>query len=239
MVHRPHPPWWRGDRMPFNDVDFRQRVALCNARSQVAYARHEATRTRQSGGSIAFKDVVPPLSDEDDRASAVADDACSSALDDDAPFADYVRRASSRVWGMPDPRPHQVAATHKIIFDRRCHGKVLLVVRTGAGKTHVARLIATMVGGIALVLVLLLSLTADILEGLRRSSDLHGSVEAHHVDDLSVSAVRETLVPRINEIGRDSGSVMFLLCSPQELAKMDFFALPSFEQTSVAPFALF
>ena len=67
--------------MPFNDVDFRQRVALCNARSQVAYARHEATRTPQSGGSlIAFKDVVPPLSDKDDRASAVVDEACSSAL---------------------------------------------------------------------------------------------------------------------------------------------------------------
>ena len=50
---------------------------------------------------------------------------------------------------MPDPRPHQVAATQKIIFDRRCGGKLLLVVRTGASKTHVARLTAAMVGGIA------------------------------------------------------------------------------------------
>ena len=128
----------------------------------------------------------------------MGDEACSSALDDNAPFADVVRRASSLVWGMPDPIPHQVAATQKIIFDRRCGGKLLLVVRTGAGKTHVAGLTATMVGGIAVALVPLLSLPADILEGLRRSSDLHGSVEAHYIDDLSAAAVRGTLVLRIN-----------------------------------------
>ena len=76
-----------------------------------------------------------------------------------------------------------------------------------------------MVGGIAVVLVPLLSLAADILEGLRQLSGLHGSVEAHRVDHLSAAAVWGTFAPRINEIGRDSASIMFLLCSPQELAK--------------------
>ena len=183
--------------MPFNDVDFRQRVSLCNARSQVSYVCHEANRTPQSGG-CGFKDVVSPLSDEDDHATAVGDKACSSALDNDAPFAHIVCCALSLVWGTPILRPHQVAAYQKIIFDRRCGGKLLLVVRTGAGKTHVAGLTATMVGGIAVILVPLLPLTLDILEGLRRSSDLHGSVEAHYIDDLSAAAVRGTLVLRIN-----------------------------------------
>ena len=112
MVHRSNPLWWRGDHMPFNDVDFRQRVSLCNARSQVAYVCHEANRTPQSGG-CGFKDVVSPLSDEDDHATAVGDEACSSALNNNAPFADVVRRASSLVWGMPDPRHHQVLAPKK------------------------------------------------------------------------------------------------------------------------------
>ena len=230
MIHRPYPRWWRGDDCPFHDADYRQRVALCRARSQVAFARHEATRSHEAGvcTTPGFEDVVPPLSDEDDRDTDVADDECVSSsphvpLDDDAPFADVVCRASSQVWGMPDPRPHQVDATEKIMFDHRCGGKLLLVVRTGAGKTHVALLTATMVGGIALVLVPLLALTADILDGLRPSSGHHGSIEAHHVDDLSPVAMRDALIPRMNEVGRDSASVMFLLCSPQELAKNGLF----------------
>jgi hypothetical protein len=148
MVHRPYPRWWRGAHCPFYDADYLERVAVCRARSQSALARHEATRSSQHRGctSLGFEDVVSPLSDEDedDRDTAVGDDDVSAAspsvtLDDDAPFADVVRRASSLVWGIPDPRPHQVAATEKIIFDRRCGGKLLLVVRTGAGKLKAER----------------------------------------------------------------------------------------------------
>ena len=107
MVHRPYPRWWRGAHCPFYDADFLERVAVCRARSQSALARHEATRSSQHRGctSLGFEDVVPPLSDEDedDRDTAVGDDDVSAAspsvaLDDDAPFADVVRRASSLVW---------------------------------------------------------------------------------------------------------------------------------------------
>ena len=111
----------------------------------------------------------------------------------------------------------------KNIFDCRCGGKLLLIVQTGAGKTHFARLTATLVGGIAADVVLLLTLTTDLIEGLRRSSNAHGSVEAHRLDELSRVIVRDTLIPRINEVGPDLGSSMFLVCSTQKLTNNGLF----------------
>ena len=81
------------------------------------------------------------------------------------------------------------------------------------------RMIATMVAGVALVIVPLLSLTADLLEGLREGSSTDASVEAHHVDELPADVVRDTLVPRLDSLDGDSSSLIFLLCSPQELSE--------------------
>ena len=79
-------------------------------------------------------------------------------------------------------------------------------------------MVGTMAAGLLLVLVPLLSLTADLLEGLREGSLADALVEAHHVDKLLVDVVRDTLVPRLDSLQGDSSSVIFLLCSPQELA---------------------
>ena len=46
------------------------------------------------------------------------------------------------------------------------------------------RMVGTMAAGLSLVLVPLLLLTADLLEGLREGSSADTLVEVHHVDDL-------------------------------------------------------
>ena len=81
MVHRPHPRWSRGFHCPFHDADFLERGAVCRARSQSALACHKATRSSQQWGciSLAFEDVAPPLSneDEDNRNMDVGDNSVS------------------------------------------------------------------------------------------------------------------------------------------------------------------
>ena len=89
----------------------------------------------------------------------------------------------------------------------------------GGGKTHIMRMIATMVAGVALVIVPLLSLTADLLGGLREGSSTDALVEAHHVDELPADVVRDTLVPHLDSLDANSSSLIFLLCLPQELSE--------------------
>ena len=87
------------------------------------------------------------------------------------------------------------------------------MLRTGRGKTNIMRMLGTMVAGLSLVLVPLLSLTADLLERLREGSSADASVEPHHIDELPADVVRETLVPRLDSLQADSSSVIFLLYS--------------------------
>ena len=72
----------------------------------------------------------------------------------------------------------------------------------------------TMVAGVSQVLVSLLSLTADLLEGLREGSLVDALVESRHVDELPADFVRETLVPCLDSLQGDSISVIFPLCPP-------------------------
>ena len=79
-------------------------------------------------------------------------------------------------------------------------------------------MVGTIAADLSLVLVPLLSLTADLLEGLREGSLADALVESQHIDKLLPDVVRETLVPRLDSLQGDSSSNIFLLCSPQELA---------------------
>ena len=79
------------------------------------------------------------------------------------------------------------------------------------------RMVGTMAAALSLVLVPLLSLTANLLEGLREGSSANALVEAHHVDELPADVVRKTLVPRLDSLQADFSSIIFLLCLPQDL----------------------
>ena len=75
-----------------------------------------------------------------------------------------------------------------------------------------------MVGRIILVIVPLLSLTADKMAKIRVSLQSHGSIYAHHIDEIPLSLIIELIIPRMFEIGYNSNLIMFSFVSQQQFA---------------------
>ena len=65
--------------------------------------------------------------------------------------------------GHPSRAPSAVVHSKKMLFDSNCEGSLL-------PEAHIMRMVGTMAAGLSLVLVPLLSLTADLLEELRRGA---------------------------------------------------------------------
>src|SRR5210317_560660 len=101
----------------------------------------------------------------------------------DAPFADHLASCASRVFRMPSLRKEQPEAVERIIFDPECGGKLMLTIRTGGGKSLTLYLTAVSVGGITLVIIPLLSLTANQLERLKQALQNDGNIICVHLDD--------------------------------------------------------
>lgn len=222
MVHCPHLLWWRGNHCPFRNVVFAECIATCRVRSLLALSRAEASR------SLVTVDAASPTIEEVNWLTItqdVLDDGPDAA--NGAPKANnldgYLAHALQRMWGMSKLRPNQATVINKIIFDEKCRGKLLLIERTGARKNHAMRMVATMAGGVALVVVPLLSLTANLIKGLKEGSSKDASVETHDIDELTKHFIWDTLVPRLDGISGDSSSLIFLLCSPQELVTNGLF----------------
>ena len=136
----------------------------------------------------------------------------------DASFADHLTRCAKKVFRTPSLRRDQPSAVERIIFDEHTDGKLMLCVRTGGGKTLTMYLTAVSVGGITLVIIPLLSLTANQLERIKRSMQKEGAVVAVHLDDASMQDVKESVIPAMNEFPHNSSTTMMILCSPQFIA---------------------
>ena len=135
--------------------------------------------------------------------------ASEDSVPDDAPFLAQLNNGSSRVWGTPNCRPKQEQAVETIFFSEECDGKLIVIDRTGSGKSHILRMVATMTSGIILVIVPLLSLTADQMAKIRVALMSEGSVEAHHADEIPTELLNEIVIPRMHEIGYNSTSTIF------------------------------
>jgi hypothetical protein len=125
--------------------------------------------------------------------------------------------ASLDVWSMY-PSKMQINAIAAIVdIDISC-GKVLLVAKTGSGKSHVMRTVGIMLGGVCLILMPLLALGTDQVAKLRTVCQEFGTVEFFHVDEyLEVPAELDKIVCRINSLQADDDSTVFIFCSPQAL----------------------
>ena len=105
----------------------------------------------------ACRDAAPPPAPP-----RAADDAIGNgATDTEGDFPACLAACAHRVYGVPSLRPRQVEAAAKIMFDSECRGRLLVVDRTGSGKSLILQTVAMCVGGITLVIVPLLSLTAN------------------------------------------------------------------------------
>ena len=76
-----------------------------------------------------------------------------------------------------------------------------------------------MINGIILIIIPLLALTADQMPNTMNAVQEHGSIEAHHLDDISPSAVCNNIIPRMDEIEYITSSTIFLFSSPYYIMK--------------------
>ena len=86
---------------------------------------------------------APTLTTNDDVTPAEHNDAVPA----DGSFVDHLNYGSCRVWNTPTCRPKQEEAVVTIFFSEECGGRLLVIGRTGSGKSHILRMAATFVGG--------------------------------------------------------------------------------------------
>ena len=96
--------------------------------------------------------------------------------------------------------------------------KVLAVIWTGGGKTHIIRCWGTFTKGICLVLHPIPVLTFDQVLKFTEGSDEYGSIEAHNIDDAS-PILRKNIIAKMQHIKRSTTSTIFFFCSPQFMVK--------------------
>ena len=125
------------------------------------------------------------------------------------------RQDSKDIWGVEELRPIQLEALWHIVN----YQSLLLVSRTGSGKTHFVRMMGTELGGIVVVVVPLLALMGDQLTKMK---SVDGSVEAYNVDQLDEEAdgfIDKKLIPRLQEMNEGTTSTVFLFVSPHYLTR--------------------
>eukprot|EP00978_Attheya_sp_CCMP212_P023421 scaffold71688_cov32-Attheya_sp.AAC.1 len=89
--------------------------------------------------------------------------------------------ASLDVWSIY-PSKMQINAIAAIVDIDISRGKVLLVAKTGSGKSHIIRTAGIMLGGVCLIMMPLLALGTDQVAKQRAVSQEFGTVEFFHVD---------------------------------------------------------
>ena len=72
------------------------------------------------------------------------------------------------------------------------------------------RMIGSLVVGVVVVIVPLLTLCADQIQKILKASQKYASCEAQHIDNCSEAEIKHTIIPRIDGIGNKSFSVMFI-----------------------------
>ena len=125
---------------------------------------------------------------------------------------------SGMVWREPRLRPNQGKALCHI-FDPSKPRALLVVDRTGSGKTHITRVAGVVEKGITLIIINLHSLSADQMAKFVEANQAYGTVEAHNADEVFTQSRREyySLLGRAKGMQRDTSSTLFLFSSPQFL----------------------
>ena len=144
-------------------------VILCHAAAFAAASADVVAvlRDEEQRELLRFEAVVVDNDDDDDD----DDDSVSNdgTVNSSAPIADHLNSGGRRVFRMPSLRPRQDEAITRIAFDPQSGGKLIVVDPTAGGKSLVLAMTAIVVGGVTIVIVPLLALTADQLTRLNAS----------------------------------------------------------------------
>ena len=187
-------------------VILRHAGAVAAAASMVA-AIEQAEQQREV---LEFETV--DLADDDDSVSS------GETVASDASCSDHLNSGAVRVFGTKRLRPKQDQAIKKICFDSECEGKMIVVDRTGGGKSLILAMTSIIVAGISVVIVPLLALTANQLARLNRAVSKYGAVTAIHLDETSKDDLLHRVIPKMDSLPSNTSSTLILLCSPQALA---------------------
>ena len=216
--HTAHPLWYRIHSTAAS-------VATLTA-TAIQYARDFTAAAAAQRAKHAEKEQERPLRFEDvvvedgQRKEAVPDD---MSIDSDASFSEHLARGAARVFSTPSLRKEQPAAVKRIVLDKTSVGKLMLCIRTGGGKSLTMYLTAISFGRITLVIIPLLSLTANQMERIKKAMQKDGVVVAVHLDDAAKHGVKENVFPEMDTFPYNSSTTMMILCSPEYIAEnIDF-----------------
>jgi superfamily II DNA helicase RecQ len=98
-----------------------------------------------------------------------------------------------------------------------CGGKILLVVKTGAGKSHVMRATGVLLGGVCLIIMPLLALRSDQVAKLcMASQQAYGAVNYYHLDEhQDCPQTMNLILSQVDACCQDTTLTVFLFSSPQ------------------------
>ena len=159
-----------------------------------------AAITAQTGQQVMQFEDLDGIDDDADPPPAVP------PLPTDASTMDHIRHAAACVWRTPCLRPAQERAVHKLIYEPISGGKLLVIDRTGGGKSLILQLSAVIVAGIAFVLVPLISLTANNISKIKKAVQSYGSVHVHHMDETSSDVLEKEVIPRMETMDPNSST---------------------------------
>ena len=148
-----------------------------------------------------------------------SDDESAGSVASDESLSEHLNSGSRRVFNTPLLRPRQQQTVQTILRKKSCGGKIIVVDRTGGGKSLILHMTSIAVAGISLVIVPLLALTANQLERINQALQTCGATSAVHIDDTTRDDTRNKVIPRINDFDYNSSSTLLILCSPQQLAE--------------------
>jgi superfamily II DNA helicase RecQ len=132
-------------------------------------------------------------------------------------WSERVVAASLDVWSMY-PTDMQIQAVTSLINVDVCGGKLLLVVKTGAGKSHIMQLTGVMLGGVCLIIMPLLALGSDQVAKLRSASQEYGVVKYYHLDEhRDHPGSMSEILTELDALSQDTTSTTFIFVSPQLL----------------------
>ena len=148
------------------------------------------------------------------------DDSSNAAAAIDVLLAQRYNQASAAVWNVPALRPNQTKALCHIGNPHKPR-VLLLVERTGGGKTHVFKVAGVVEKGLVYIMQNLHSLSADQLSKFQGANQAYGSVSAHNLDEVWAQSRTQynAILCRAASLRRDTTSTLFLMSSPQFLLK--------------------
>jgi hypothetical protein len=91
--------------------------------------------------------------------------------------------ASKSVWGIGDMFPTQLDAVYRLLHPM-WPNHLAVIQRTGAGKTHILRMLGVIERGIVLIFIPLLTLSADVMSKFTCANHHFRTVIIQHLDEL-------------------------------------------------------